>query len=412
MLLDRVCRNNKCNKNFIGGPRAYYCPECRVVRRRDQSTEGKRRKKKGLVREWGSIDFCERCGKEFIVNAGLQRYCPECQPIHAKEYDRITSLETYHNNSAKINKSRLEARILQRAEETAAIKNSIPQLIGKHELFMIFGVKSYQTIKSYIRNPDFPVPLQELQGGPIWIQSEIEDYDNLRQWKPGIVHQLDQDRKGVSANKKPNIPPLAGKHELFEIFGVKSLTTIKTYIGNPDFPTPLQELQGGPIWLRSELEAYKIILNRRKQQIFKERGRKRKGKRFTISDKDLTGMVFGRLTVIGVSEKRLTNAPSKRFWKCKCECGEMTDAEASNLRRGKVSSCGCLRSEIAKVKGQNLGNLKRRRGTNTGIPGVSKLKTGRYLAFVVEEGKQRVLGTCTDEEEAIRKIKRFHNVKK
>ncbi|MEN6312775.1 MAG: hypothetical protein ABFD25_00850 [Clostridiaceae bacterium] len=67
-------------------------------------------KKNGPARPLGSIDKCERCGKDYVVEGGLQRFCPECQPIHAQEYDRETGLEFYHENKDRINPYRNENR--------------------------------------------------------------------------------------------------------------------------------------------------------------------------------------------------------------------------------------------------------------------------------------------------------------
>jgi hypothetical protein len=58
--------------------------------------------------------------------------------------------------------------------------------------------------------------------------------------------------------------------------------------------------------------------------------------------KDLTGMTFGRLTVLHrVPNKYEGNA---RF-ACRCACGNMHEANASNLKRGQVQSCGCLQHD-------------------------------------------------------------------
>lgn len=108
MIKDHICR--ECGCSFQGGPRAYYCPVCRVVRQRQQNASGKAKERKGLTRKLGSIDICERCKKDYIVNAGLQRFCPDCQPIHALEYDRETSLPFYHQNKERINPVRNERR--------------------------------------------------------------------------------------------------------------------------------------------------------------------------------------------------------------------------------------------------------------------------------------------------------------
>lgn len=60
--------------------------------------------------------------------------------------------------------------------------------------------------------------------------------------------------------------------------------------------------------------------------------------------KDMTGMRFGRLTVISLShidEKRLA------VWRCKCDCGKEKLVRGSMLRCGNTSSCGCLSVEIS-----------------------------------------------------------------
>ncbi len=108
-LLDRVCK--QCKAQFSGGPRAYYCPSCRKERQRQQGAAYQRRKRAGTVhRPLGSIDQCERCGQEYTVKGGLQRFCQDCQPIHAKEYDRETSIEFYHVNKERINPVRNNRR--------------------------------------------------------------------------------------------------------------------------------------------------------------------------------------------------------------------------------------------------------------------------------------------------------------
>ncbi|AUS03580.1 hypothetical protein ERIC1_1c34050 [Paenibacillus larvae subsp. larvae DSM 25719] len=107
-LLTRTCR--QCGNTFEGGPRAYYCPTCRAERTRKTYAEYKRRKRQGKARALGSTDTCERCGKSYVVNAGLQRFCPVCQPIHAAEHDRRTSLEFYREHKDRINPARNERR--------------------------------------------------------------------------------------------------------------------------------------------------------------------------------------------------------------------------------------------------------------------------------------------------------------
>lgn len=53
--------------------------------------------------------------------------------------------------------------------------------------------------------------------------------------------------------------------------------------------------------------------------------------------KDLTGLKFGRLTVI----KFL----GERYWLCQCECGNYSNVYSSNLKNKHCQSCGCLQEE-------------------------------------------------------------------
>lgn len=63
--------------------------------------------------------------------------------------------------------------------------------------------------------------------------------------------------------------------------------------------------------------------------------------------KDLTGKVFGRLTVI---ENKAENAPQKALWLCFCSCGNKTLSTSNLLNSGHKRSCGCLRSEnVSKI---------------------------------------------------------------
>lgn len=56
--------------------------------------------------------------------------------------------------------------------------------------------------------------------------------------------------------------------------------------------------------------------------------------------KNLTGLVFGRLTVL-----RLEGGGKRRAWACSCECGNTAVVAQKELVRGDTKSCGCLRRE-------------------------------------------------------------------
>jgi len=60
---------------------------------------------------------------------------------------------------------------------------------------------------------------------------------------------------------------------------------------------------------------------------------------------DLTGMKFGRLTVI---ERANNNNQYRAQWLCVCECGNRRIIPSDCLLKGTSKSCGCLNNEIRK----------------------------------------------------------------
>lgn len=72
----------------------------------------------------------------------------------------------------------------------------------------------------------------------------------------------------------------------------------------------------------------------------------RKGKNFH----DLTGQIFGELTVLEKTDKRDQGAI---IWKCKCSCGNIVFWAADRLQQQKNPNCGCVNSLI----GQKFGKI-------------------------------------------------------
>ena len=60
--------------------------------------------------------------------------------------------------------------------------------------------------------------------------------------------------------------------------------------------------------------------------------------------RDLTGHVYGRLHVLGLSEKRAQNGGV--YFYCVCVCGHTKEIPGSSLTQGFTTSCGCLHSEL------------------------------------------------------------------
>ena len=53
---------------------------------------------------------------------------------------------------------------------------------------------------------------------------------------------------------------------------------------------------------------------------------------------DLTGQVFGKWTVLGLSNKKSANGGL--YWHCKCECGKEKDVLGLSLKTHRSLSCG------------------------------------------------------------------------
>lgn len=77
----RICA--KCIRAFYGNMDSILCPECakislsqNVVMQRICTDCGH---KKEISRPLGSMDICQLCGREYIVEGVRQKYCHNCQ---------------------------------------------------------------------------------------------------------------------------------------------------------------------------------------------------------------------------------------------------------------------------------------------------------------------------------------------
>lgn len=68
--------------------------------------------------------------------------------------------------------------------------------------------------------------------------------------------------------------------------------------------------------------------------------------------KDLTGQRFGKLTVVGPTAER---KQGYIVWECRCDCGSTVFARTDKLRLGIVTSCGCERQK--NLTGLRFGRL-------------------------------------------------------
>ena len=60
------------------------------------------------------------------------------------------------------------------------------------------------------------------------------------------------------------------------------------------------------------------------------------------TQKDLTGMRFGKLTVIRRVQPQVSSSGKKHpMWECKCDCGIVSNKSQDHLVSGRTKSCGC-----------------------------------------------------------------------
>jgi hypothetical protein len=91
----------------------------------------------------------------------------------------------------------------------------------------------------------------------------------------------------------------------------------------------------------------------------------------------LQGENFGKLMVISLSNKR--NKKRERYWKCRCECGNITYVTTTKLQNGEIRSCKNNCSNIVDLTGKRFGYL------TVLEPGKKKRQTS---------GKHRIFWTC------------------
>ncbi len=78
---------------------------------------------------------------------------------------------------------------------------------------------------------------------------------------------------------------------------------------------------------------------------------------------DLVGNKFDRLTVISFHHTGVNKSgrgQKQRWWLCRCECGKEVLHPTGRLRARSVKSCGCYRSDFARIKFTTHGKSKTR----------------------------------------------------
>ena len=104
-----------------------------------------------------------------------------------------------------------------------------------------------------------------------------------------------------------------------------------------------------------------------------------------LSYQDITGKKYNMLTAISFDHKKNNTV----FWKCKCDCGNVTVVDIYALVKGTTKSCGCLRHKMA-VNAKDFTGMKF--GLLTAVERLSKYKKGEtYYRCNCECGKTDVI---------------------
>lgn len=122
---------------------------------------------------------------------------------------------------------------------------------------------------------------------------------------------------------------------------------------------------------------------------------------------DLTGRIFGRLTVLGRSDKRNTRGErTTPLWECRCECGAITYKATDTLKNPQISMCrdcaGKHNAETARrsagfVGGTQISKIRDMTpsvANTSGVRGVTFEKSSnRWRARLKFKGKTISLGS-------------------
>lgn len=74
------------------------------------------------------------------------------------------------------------------------------------------------------------------------------------------------------------------------------------------------------------------------------------------SGNDYSGQKFGMLTI--VKRDFSIRKDHNPYWLCQCDCGKETVASINNLKKDKITSCGCFRLEQTRSRAKKL-NIKK-----------------------------------------------------
>ncbi len=135
-----------------------------------------------------------------------------------------------------------------------------------------------------------------------------------------------------------------------------------------------------------------------------------------IKSPDISGQVFGRLTVLGRSDKRgVRGSRTVPLWACRCECGNITYKAKDTLTNPDESMCAECAAKYAAAKARasagyvegtqlaKISDMTPSAANTTGVRGVYyESKFDRWRAEIKFQRKRYYLGTYKNKEDAIK----------
>ena len=147
-----------------------------------------------------------------------------------------------------------------------------------------------------------------------------------------------------------------------------------------------------------------------------EQNEKKKAPRASPTKQSLVGCRFGKLMVIGRSDKRGSRgARTVPLWECICDCGNITLKATDTLTNPEISMCNDCAGKYARAKqrekagfvnGTQISKITSTKPISSNTSGCSGVcfdkRTGLWRARLKFKGKQMNLGSYKRFEDAVK----------
>ena len=141
----RECVCVQCGKTFWGRQGSKFCQACNTERKADQRVRAYKRKCAGKARAIGSIDICQMCGGEYIVNGGAQKFCPECGKKR-----RAENIKKFNVRYWRENKNRLTAQAFSNTVDSTICRWCGKAFTASHDNFTTCSPECAKKYKAFL----------------------------------------------------------------------------------------------------------------------------------------------------------------------------------------------------------------------------------------------------------------------